>query len=167
MRDLKRANTANPAFKMLAERGVEVFTPMKSVLTVKNGRRLRKSVPVIQDLLFVHDTKKNIDEIVRTVPTLQYRFVRNGYCKPMTVRDEDMERFINAVTLSESVVYYTPDEITPMMLNRKIVIIGGPFDGYEGTLITARGSKVKRLLVELPGLLTAGVEVNPDYIRLI
>ena len=53
------------------------------------------------------------------------------------------------------------------MLNRKIRIVGGPLDGYEGTLQTVRGSKVKRLLVELPGLLSVAVEVEPEYIQLV
>ena len=53
------------------------------------------------------------------------------------------------------------------MLNRPIRIVGGPLDGYEGTLITTRGSKVKRLLVEIPQLLSVGVEVNPEYIQFV
>ena len=53
------------------------------------------------------------------------------------------------------------------MLNRKIRIIGGQLDGYTGTLVTTRGSKTKRLLVELPLLLAAAVEVNMEYIQLI
>ena len=57
--------------------------------------------------------------------------------------------------------------MTPEMLGHRIRIVGGPLDGYEGGLLTIRGSKVKRLLVDLPGFLFAGVEVKPDYIQLI
>ena len=46
-------------------------------------------------------------------------------------------------------------------------IIGGTLDGYEGRLMTTRGSKVKRLLVELKGFLAVGVDVNPEYIRIV
>ena len=53
------------------------------------------------------------------------------------------------------------------MHKRKIRIIGGRLDGFEGYLLTVRGSKVKRLLVELPTLLAASVEVEPEYIQLI
>ena len=53
------------------------------------------------------------------------------------------------------------------MYNKKIRIIGGKLDGYEGMLLTVRGSKTKRLLVELPGMLAVGVEVSPEYIKLI
>ena len=53
------------------------------------------------------------------------------------------------------------------MRKRKILIIGGTLDGYTGTLVTTRGSKVKRLLVELPTLLAAAVEVQPEYIQFL
>ena len=45
--------------------------------------------------------------------------------------------------------------------------MGGMLDGFEGYLLTVRGSKVKRLLVELPTLLAASVEVESEYIQLI
>lgn len=167
MRDLKRANALYPAWKMLQDMGFEVYTPLRWKVTVCQGRKVRKQVPVMQDLLFVHDMRCNIDPIVRRTPTLQYRFLRNGYCEPMVVRDREMERFIHAVNNSDSVRYYRPDEITSDMHGRQIRIVGGPLDGYEGTLVTVRGSKVRRLMVVLPDLLTAAVEVNPDYIQLI
>ena len=53
------------------------------------------------------------------------------------------------------------------MCGRHIRIVGGPLDGYEGKLLTVRGAKTKRLLVELPEFFSVGVEVNPEYIRLL
>lgn len=85
----------------------------------------------------------------------------------MTVADRDMEHFIRAVNATESPKYYLPEEIIPAMYGRKIRIEGGPLSGYEGSLLTTRGSKVKRLLVELEGFLAVGVEVAPEYIQLI
>ena len=124
-----------------------------------------REVPFMQDLIFVHEVQAVIDPIVENVHTFQYRFLKQR--KPMTVRNADMERFIQAVESSENPKFYRPSEITPDMLSRKIRIIGGQLDGYEGTLLTLRGSKVKRLLVELPTLLAAAVEVQPEFIRLI
>lgn len=167
MRDLKRTNAKQPAYRLLAEQQVEVFTPMKWTLVTSKGKKVRKEVPFLQDLVFVHDTREKIDPIVAKCPTLQYRFLRKTYRKPMTVPTSEMERFIHAVSSSESPRYYLPEEITPEMYSRKIRIVGGPLDGYEGCLLTMRGSKVKRLLVELPNLLTAGVEVSPEYIQLV
>lgn len=167
MRDLKRSNALLPAYKMLAEQGFDVFTPMKWQLTVRQGKHERKLVPIMQDLLFVHGTRQNIDPVEKRTPTLQYRFRRHGYGEPMIVRDSDMERFIYAVRQAESVKYYLPGEITPAMYGRRIRIVGGPLNGYEGTLVTARGTKVKRLLIELPEWIAAAVEVNPEYIQML
>ena len=61
----------------------------------------------------------------------------------------------------------TPTANTPAMLRHRIRIIGGRLDGYEGFLLTVRGSKVKRLLVELPTLLTAAVEVEAEFVEVL
>ena len=141
MRDLKRANAKLPAYKQLLNEHFEVFTPMKEQLSVHGGKRTREEVPFIQDLLFVHDTQEAIDPFVEKYPTIQYRFQKGGgYKNPMTVADADMERFIHAVSVSKNPKYYLPGELTPSMCGRHIRIVGGPLDGYEGKLLTVRGS---------------------------
>ena len=85
----------------------------------------------------------------------------------MTVADGDMERFIHAVNAAENPKYYQPDELTPDMYGRSVRIVGGAMDGYSGKLLSARGSKFKRLMVEIPNLLTVAVEVNPEFIIFI
>jgi hypothetical protein len=167
MRDLKRANARQHAYQLFQEQQMEVFTPMKWQLSTVKGKHVRREVPYMADLLFVHDTRQHIDPLVESHPTIQYRWLRNKFREPMTVSDAEMTRFIQAVRSTESPRYYLPEEITPSMLGRAIRMVGGTLDGYEGTLLTTRGSRVKRLLVELPGLLTVGVEVNPDYIQFV
>ena len=167
MRDLKRANTKHPAYRYFQEKDMEVFTPTKQKLIVKDGQRIIREVPCIPDLLFVHDTRENVDPIVENIPTIQYRWVRNKYREPMVVPDAEMERFIHAVNASANPRFYLPEEITPAMVNRRVRIVGGLMDGYEGTLVTVRGSKVKRLLIGIPNVLSVGVEVSPELIQLI
>ena len=167
MRDLKRRNAKLPAYKMFRELEIECFTPMVRRLVMVRGKRVNMEVPFMQDLLFVKETHERLDPIVENTPTLQYRFIFGARHTPMVVRTQDMERFIHAVESTESPQYYQPNEVTADMLHRKIRIIGGLLDGYEGYLLTVRGSKVKRLLVELPHLLMASVEVEPEYIQLL
>lgn len=163
MRDLKRPNALLPAYKQLAVARIEVFTPMRWVLKTKNGRRIRRQVPVIPDLLFVYETRSVLDPIVEKIPTLQYRFQKGGrYCEPMVVPDTDMERFIQVVRMSEEPKYFLPGELTSSMYGRMVHIVGGVLDGYEGRLIAVRGSKTKRLLIDLGDFLSVGVEVDPD-----
>lgn len=167
MCDLKRCNAKKPAYKQLQEAGVKVFVPLKWQIILQKGKKVREKVPVIQDLLFVYDSRQHLDSIVERTKTLQYRWLRNTFREPMTVSDLEMDRFIQAVSSSDSPQYYLPEEITPQMCGRKIQIIGGSLNGYEGCLLKIRGSKIKRLLVELKGYLAVGVEVLPEYIQFV
>ena len=161
MRDLKRANARRRAYVDLADRGFDVFTPLKTVVAERAGRRVREERPVIYDLLFVHSTRAALDPVVESTETLQYRFVKGAPAGTvLTVRPSDMQRFITAVNAVSQPRYYSPDELTPSMIGHRIRIIGsGPLQGLEGTLLKIKGSSKKRLLVELPGLLSAAVEI--------
>lgn len=164
MRDLKRRNAKLPAYKLLNGLVIKVFTPMVWRLVMRHGKRIKEEVPFMQDLLFVHDTRQVVDPIVEKYDTVQYHYVRGGYKIPMTVREADMQRFIDAVESTENPRYYKPEEITPDMVGRKVRIVGGPLDGYEGNLQKMQGARTRRLFVELPNLLAAAVEVQPEYI---
>lgn len=159
MRDLKRGNAKQPAYKLLGELKIRFFTPMVWKLRIRQGKRVRQQVPFMPDLLFVYDSRKVLDPLVERIATLQYQ--------PMTVRNADMERFIRAVDAMNNPCFYTPEEINPDMLGKKVRIVGGLLDGYEGCLQKMQGSRIKRLFVELPNLLTAAVEVQPEFIQLL
>jgi transcription antitermination factor NusG len=168
MRDLKRSNAKQPAYKLLSEADFETFTPMKWILAQEKGKKVRKEVPVIKDLLFVHTERALLDPIVEKNDTLQYRYLKGGgYREAMTVKEAEMQRFIQAVQATDNPRYYLPEEITPAMYGKEIRITDGPLAKCTGRLMTMRGSKVKRLLVELPNLLTVAVTVEQQYIQLI
>ena len=168
MRDLKRSNANFPAYKLLESLGITFFTPMHWVLKTRGNQKRREYVPFIQDLLFVYETRAKLDAIVSKTPTLQYRFLKGGtYQEPMVVPESDMNRFMHAVDSVGNPRYYLPSEITSSLCMRRIRIVGGNMDGYEGRLLSVRGSRVKRILVELPTWLVAAVEVNPEYIQIL
>ena len=167
MRDLSRNNAKLPAWEMLRAQDIRHFTPLVWRMVSVGGKRQPRQVPYVQDLVFAYATREVLDPLVERIRTFQYRYLRHTWREPMTVPGPDMERFIRAVESTESPRYYTPQEITPDMRDRRIRIVGGTLDGYEGTLVTVRGSKRKRLLVEIPMLLAAAVEVEPEYVKLL
>lgn len=167
LRDLKRPNAKERAWQTLGAMGFEVFTPMRWESVAKGGHKMREQRPVIPDMVFVKSTREALDKVVATTPTLQYRFVRGGRALPMTIRRAEMEAFMQVAGCGEDVTFYRPGDITPAMLKRRIRIVGGPFDGVEGRLLTMRGSAKRRLVVDIPDLLVASVEVLPDYIQLL
>lgn len=166
MRDLRRANNKYPAYRQLDKEQFQVFTPMKWKLTQKNGKRMREEVPFIHDLLFVYATKTALDGEVKRLENLQYRYIRGGYCKPMTVGEKEMNRFIQAVQSTPIPRYYTPDELDHTMLGQKVRIVGGPLDGYDAILRKMRGTKNRRIFITLQQLLVVEVEVNPEYLQI-
>ncbi len=166
MRDLKRRISNALAVHDLTKAGLEVFTPMTQMVMTIGGKRQRRDVPVIQDLLFVHESKQALDPYVETYPTLQYRFQRGkSVNEPMTVRDSDMQRFIHAVGNSDAPLYYKPGEITESMYGKTVRIIGGTLNGFEGRLLSIKGMRKRRLIVEIPSLIAAAVEVEPEFIQ--
>lgn len=169
MKDNGRSHAKHPAYRLLSENGFEVFTPMRQMIKTQNGRRVRIEVPALFDLLFVHSTKTILDPVVDETKNLRYRYVKGGHLEPIIVADDEMQRFIEAVTSSNDVQFYRPDEITPDMYGKMIRIIGGPLNGREGHLLanTRGNNSKKRFFVELPGFLAAGVVVEREFIKVL
>ena len=110
-----------------------------------------------------------LDPIVEKIDLLQYRFVRGGrQYEAMTVRDEAMEQFIRATKEAKSIEYYATEEVSPLLYGKKIRIVGGRLDGLQGRLMSRRGSKTKRIILDLEECsLSAAVEVEAEYIQII
>lgn len=169
LRDLKRKNATEPAYKVLPKLGFEIFTPMHWVLkNTPQGKQTRNYEPFIHGLLFAKSVKPKLDEVVEKTETLQYRFIKGAQQTPMTVPMKEMERFIRAVTDEHAdCIYYSPDDIKPEMFGKKVMIVGGALDGTVGYLITKKGSKKKRLMLQLKDLFVASVEIKDGFIQLI
>jgi transcription antitermination factor NusG len=171
LRDLKRINAKDRAYvalPKLAEREMEIYTPMTQCVVKHAGKSCIEERPFIADLLFVRETKQNLDPIVDAIATLQYRYMKGcSIDNPMTVRDDAMARFMQLINGEAKYEYYTPEEVSPELYGKHIRIVGGPLDGFEGRLMSKRGSKVRKLIIDLEGLLSVGVEVTPEFIQVI
>lgn len=172
LRDLKRPNAKNPAYRQLQDERYglsgKLFIPMMQRVYSRCGKKIVLEVPYMPDLLFVHENRLRLDPIVAEIPSLQYRFVKGCIQHdPMKVRDAEMQSFIQAVSRSEKVEYFSLDEVSPQLYGRHIRIVGGRLNGCEGRLLTRRGSRHKRIIIDLAGLFCATVEVEPEYIQLV
>ena len=168
MRDLSRRNSNRMAHHELRDAGLEVFTPMMEMLLTIRGKKQRRNVPVIQDLLFVYETKENLDPYVAKYPLLQYLYVLGRRAnEPTVIRENEMRQSIMAVSNTENPKYFMPGELTQTMYGKKVRIIGGVLDSYEGKLLSIKGMRTKRLIVEVSNLISAAVEVAPQYIQFV
>ena len=153
--------------KLLENDGIETFSPMKWVSRIENGKHTLKYDYAIWDLFFVHSSKKVIDPYVNRFENLQYKFQSGGkQHNPMVVPDKQMSDFIKAIESSKKPLYFAPHEID-LLGGESIRIIGGTLNGYVGKFVKVKGSRQKRLIIELSGMLCAAVEVEPDLVEVL
>ncbi len=152
----------------LDERGVKNFVPMCHKVVERGGKKMRKLLPAIHNLIFVYATKEEVKASKERIACLQY------YTRPMmgrnvlvTVPDAEMEQFIAVSEKhNEKLVYLNPDEVN-LAKGTPVRIIGGAFNGVEGWFVKVKGVRNRRLVVAVQGVMALAAEVTPDLIEVI
>lgn len=146
---------------------IETFCPKQLIVTQRHGKRIKVWRPILWDLLFAHATRTELDPYVAAYDNFQYRYKTGGaYREPLTVPDEQMDRFMEAVAGSANPLYFTPQELN-VAKGTRVRLIGGRMDGMEGILLKVKGARAKRLVIEIPDTLIAAVEVDADLIEVL
>lgn len=155
---------------LLEEAGIECFVPMKYMpVTKRNGHKSKELVPAVHNLIFVHARQCDIQEFKKGIAYIQWLTQPSeGRNIPIVVPDRDMEQFIQITADSNSrLIYLHPDEID-LKQGTPIRILGGPFNGVEGTFIKIHGHRNRRVVVMLKGIIgVAMAEVTPDLLEII
>lgn len=155
---------------LLQSYNIESFIPLcYKIIERKDGCKMRKLVPAIHNLIFVKTTRTIIQEAKQRIAFLQYLTKpENGRNVPIIVPERQMQQFITVCkSQNEDLTYLSPTEIN-LTKGTRVKIIGGPFDGVEGTFIKIKGYKKRRIVVSLLGIAAvATAEINPDYIQII
>ncbi len=142
------------AKEFLESRSVRCFIPMKHEV-VSDGKhgKVRKLVPAINNLLFVHTTRERIQALKSEVDYLQYLTRPEGTLRiPIVVPDRQMDQFITVCdSYNEKLIYLNPEEIN-LAKGTPVQIIGGVFDGVEGTFVKVEGVRNRRVAVLVPGI---------------
>lgn len=135
---------------------------MKWVEETWGTRKVKVERPIIPDLLIVYASEENLSPYIDVNGKLHYRIIRGSGGKKMIVKDSEMERFLRAASVASSIDYYTPEDFSPKRIGKPIKIIGGQFDGEEGILVRVEGRTRKRLVVRLPNLFVAVIELKEN-----
>ncbi len=145
-------------------RGIESFIPMKYVMAIRRGRRVKKLVPSIHNLIFFHIEPSVMKEYKATTK-LPIRYIMNPATKrPVVVPEREMNNFIAvAGTYEEQLEYLTPQ---PGQFTRgdRVRILGGPFEGAEGVLKRVKGDS--RVVVSVEGLVAVvTTSIHPSLLE--
>ena len=150
----------------LDARGITCFVPMQYRREERNGQMVKRLVPSVHNLIFIHLTPSEMTDYKRST-ALPIRYIMNREThEPITVPTQEMENFIRvAGTYEEKLIYLNPNP-EDFAQGERVRIIGGQFAGAEGIFV--RIKRDRRVLVSVPGLVAvATTYVHPSMIEKI
>ena len=164
--------TYNRELKVKADldaRGITNFVPMQYRREERNGVMVKRLVPSVHNLIFIHITPNDMKEYKMTTD-LPIRYIMSrgtdGTSKPITVPTREMESFIKvAGTYEEKLIYLNPNP-GDFAQGERVRIIGGMFEGAEGVFVRFKGDR--RVIVNVEGLVAvATTYIHPSMIEKI
>ena len=151
------------AKQLLESYGIESFVPMRYSDSVRAGRKQKRLVPAIHNLIFVRSSWQRLKEIKPKAPYLQYiiREDEQKQKKALVVPDRQMDDFIRLVqTYSENLVYVEPKP-QEWRKGQRVRITDGPFQGQEGEFVRLAGIKGKSVVVSVAGVVAVAITTVP------
>lgn len=149
---------------------IENFLPMQYKEVVVRGHKIRKLMPLVHNLIFARTTKQQLDTIkATTVYPIRYLMFREGTkSSPIVVPEEQMQNFIRvAGSYDDQLLYLSPEQV-PLTVGDRVRILSGPFAGAEGIYVRLKGTRARRVVVHLPGIMAvATATVPPSMIERI
>lgn len=148
--------------------GLTSFVPLKYEVKTVKGQERRLLVPAVTKLVFVKGTLTAVQDYLLHAHFVVFiqRSTFSGHKDYLTVPTDAMENFIAVAEQTERhVTYFRPDEIV-LREGDKIRVKGGLYDGREGIVMRIKGKRNKHLVVQIPGILIAAVEMTPEMIEL-
>lgn len=162
------------AARMLDELHAEYFIPMHYVLVQRGACKRRQLVPAVSNLLFVHATETRMTYLKGKVPVMQYKVLKGHTAdgkaeknEKIVIRDEEMDAFIKVCKEElERLQFLRPEEVN-LEKGTKVRVIGGPFDGIEGTFVKVKGSRARKLVISIDNFVSVATEVSPEMIEVL
>ena len=156
------------AEERLAAGGLEFYIPKAYVVREFHGKKTKRLVPVIPDMIFVHASQRQLVDFKKANNFLQFVVWRKTTGPEyLAVPDRQMEDFIRVSSHPEAdTLYLKPDEIN-IAQGVRVRILGGDLDGVTGVFMRVKGRRNRRLVVMLDGILAVSADIAPDLIQVI
>ena len=155
---------------LLESKGVDSFVPMRYEMKCdKRVGKVRKLVPAINNLIFVHTTKERIQALKAAATYLQYHTnMVGGRRTPIVVPDEQMQQFMAVCnTHNEALQFLAPEEVD-LAEGTSVKIVGGAFDGVVGSFVKAERGGKSSVVVQVEGITAVMiVEISDGYIQVL
>lgn len=149
---------------------IECFVPMRYEISKDSKHNaIRRLVPAINNLIFVHTTRSQIQALKSQIPYLHY-LIKTIDAKniPITVPEPQMQQFITVCnTYNDKLRYLSPDEVN-LQKGTRVKIIGGAFDGVEGTFVKVATRRKKEVVIMVEGIIGVMLtHITDGYIQVL
>lgn len=158
----------------LVEDGTYTYIAKKIVEKYVGGKRKRYLQTLIPNLLFAYTTAEKAEEYVHNTPAISYlsyyynhfKLDNNGKNPPLTVSDEEMNRFVLATcNMNKHLLFVQPSQCH-FKGGELVRIIDGEFVGVEGRVARVAGQQ--RVILSLSGIgLISTAYIPTAFIRRI
>ncbi|MBE6265357.1 MAG: UpxY family transcription antiterminator [Prevotella ruminicola] len=149
--------------------GLEAFVPLKYEIKTIKHQKHRALVPAIPGLMFAKGTLEELKEYIQDhshYPVYLRKSTFSNKEDYLTVRTKEMEEFIAVTEDNEAhITYFRPEEIN-LQAGDRIRVKGGLYDGKEGIVMRIKGKRNKHLVVQIPGMLVAAIEMAPELVEM-
>lgn len=159
--------TYNREMKVKADldgKGIESFVPMTCRAVERDGRLVKRLVPSVHNLIFVHIEPERM-RAYKQRTAMPVRYIMDAERRhPVTVPADQMESFIAvAGTLNEQLIYLTPKP-GDFSKGDRVRILGGPFKGAVGRFVRVKGDR--RVVVCINGVVAVATTfIHPSLIE--
>ena len=150
----------------LDARGITCFVPMQYRREERGGVMVKRLVPSVHNLIFIHITPSGMKEYKMTTDQ-PIRYIMDRETRtPIIVPTREMENFIKvAGTYEEKLIYLNPNP-GDFAQGERVRIIGGMFAGAEGVFVRVKGDR--RVVINVEGLVAVATTfVHPSMIEKI
>lgn len=165
---LKVSRKETLAMEVLEKAGLRTYCPMVECDTTIRGKKVIVERPLIPNVIFTYAPFAQLNSLKNLNPFITYCYQKvNEKYKILQVPEREMELFILSSTkMKKDITYFHPEEVE-LKKGDRVRIIGGLFDGCEGTLLKAKGRAKRMFLINFEILGAIGTHIEPEYIRLI
>lgn len=149
--------------------GLEAFVPLKYQIKKIKHQEQRALVPAMPGLMFAKGPLDELKEYIQNhahYPVFLRKSTFSNKEDYLIVPNKAMEEFIAVTENHEAnITYFRPEEIN-LQAGDRIRVKGGIYDGKEGIIMRIKGKRNKHLVVQIPGMLVAAVEMEPELVEL-
>ena len=149
---------------------IENYVPMRYEKVRVDGRSKLVAKAAIPNLIFVKADILQLNEAKDEIDFLHNMLTKSvdgNSLEPIIVSEVDMVRFMTVVADAQEKVKFVDIDLNSKIISKgtKVRIIDGKYKDFEGTLCRPKGSRAKKVLIDVCGL--ASVEMPVINIELL